>query len=191
MRPMDEQVRHIARMLKEMPEVQPPADFVESVMRAIKARRLPWWRRCGEWCRSPQTLRVTPIRVAPWTATGGLVCLLAVLALTYQNSAVRRSLDTASGETPITFRVEAPGAHAVSVIGSFNQWQGRGYEMHRDATAPVWTMTLWLPPGRHEYAFLVDGKEVLTDPQALLYQEDGFGSRNAVLIVGQYDDQSV
>lgn len=79
----------------------------------------------------------------------------------------------------------------MSVIGSFNQWQGRGYEMHRDATAPVWTMTLWLPPGRHEYAFLVDGKEILTDPQALLYQEDGFGSRNAVLIVGQYDDQSV
>lgn len=41
-----------------------------------------------------------------------------------------------------------------------------------------------LPMGRHEYAFLIDGERIVPDPGALLYHEDGFGNRNAVLILG-------
>ncbi len=47
-----------------------------------------------------------------------------------------------------------------------------------------WVLKVRLPMGRHEYAFLVNGEKVVPDPEAVLYEEDGFGQRNAVLLLG-------
>ena len=40
-----------------------------------------------------------------------------------------------------------------------------------------------LEKGRHAYAFLVDGKRLVSDPAALLGEEDGFGNRNSILVI--------
>lgn len=47
----------------------------------------------------------------------------------------------------------------------------------------TWLIELALPPGRYLYAFLVDGGEWQTDPGAVLFDDDGFGKKNSVLIV--------
>jgi 1,4-alpha-glucan branching enzyme len=82
-----------------------------------------------------------------------------------------------------------PDAKSVSLVGSFNGWHGGNCDMHRNETA--WTITLHIPKGRYEYAFLVDGEEIVPDPGARIYQDDGFGKKNAVLIVGNPDEKAI
>ena len=46
----------------------------------------------------------------------------------------------------------------------------------------VWTATLTLPVGQHQYTFVVDGTQWVPDPSAPAI-DDGFGRRNSVLAV--------
>ena len=78
----------------------------------------------------------------------------------------------------IVFRLHAPKATHVSVIGSFHAW--RPVAMHRQGSR--WTATISLPPGRYQYRFLVDRRSVLPR-RAQAYVPDGFGGTNAVLEV--------
>jgi hypothetical protein len=55
--------------------------------------------------------------------------------------------------------------------------------MKWDKERELWAITLELPEGRHEYAFLIDGQRVISDPGAHFYQADGFGNQNSVLIL--------
>ncbi len=57
--------------------------------------------------------------------------------------------------TPVS--CHAPAAGAVTVAGTFNNWDPAATPLGRDA-AGTWTATLDLPPGRHEYKFVVDGE---------------------------------
>jgi 1,4-alpha-glucan branching enzyme len=50
----------------------------------------------------------------------------------------------------------APEAQAVSVAGTFNDWDAVATPLARDADGN-WSALLDLPPGRHEYKFIVDG----------------------------------
>ena len=90
---------------------------------------------------------------------------------------------TATKQLPVVFTLKVPGASSVAVIGTFNEWNAKGFEMKGDKERGVWSITLSLPQGRHEYAFLVDGNKVISDPQAVFYEEDGFGSQNSVLVL--------
>jgi hypothetical protein len=47
----------------------------------------------------------------------------------------------------------------------------------------VWTGRVPLQPGVHQYMFVIDGTEWVTDPGAERWSDDGFGNRNAVLAV--------
>ena len=49
-------------------------------------------------------------------------------------------------------------------------------------TNGVWTTTLALPVGQHQYAFVVDGRRWIADPAAPAV-DDGFGRRNSVVAV--------
>lgn len=87
------------------------------------------------------------------------------------------------GESVITVRLtfQAPQAHTVAVAGEFNKWKTDADEMKR--TDGVWSIDLKLKPGVYTYSFIVDGKSWVPDPGAESYEDDGFGSRNAVLRV--------
>ena len=61
----------------------------------------------------------------------------------------------ATGETvAVTFRFYAPLANSVSVVGTFNNWNGEQNRM--SAHAGMWTCTLPLPAGTCEYKFKAD-----------------------------------
>ena len=77
------------------------------------------------------------------------------------------------------FRFRAEDAREVCLAGDFNQWtvcQTRLVRVGED----LWSVSMELPRGRHEYMFVVDGQWV-TDPAAVTTIDDGFGNRNAVL----------
>ena len=63
-------------------------------------------------------------------------------------------------------------------MGSFTGWERR-YELYQ--TAPgLWSITVPLAEGVHDYAFLVDGRQWVADPYASQVS-DGFGGINSRL----------
>ncbi len=57
----------------------------------------------------------------------------------------------------VEFSCRAPDAQAVFLAGSFNDWSAEATPMHREAEGS-WQTTLPLPPGHHEFKFIVDGE---------------------------------
>jgi 1,4-alpha-glucan branching enzyme len=67
-------------------------------------------------------------------------------------------------------------------VGSFNRWNPGATPLERDRATGKWMVSLRLPPGRHVYAFVVDG-DVTADPTAPRAADADFGSANSVLLV--------
>jgi len=75
----------------------------------------------------------------------------------------------------------------VALVGDFNDWNAAATPMARTPTGGTWSVALPLKPGRHVYAFVVDGVngvQWVTDPGAPLAPADGFGTPNSVVLVG-------
>ncbi len=62
------------------------------------------------------------------------------------------------------FLCVAPDAKAVSVVGSFNDWDPEAHPMKRSPDGG-WHAQVPLSHGHHHYMFLVDGKMTM-DPRA-------------------------
>jgi AMP-activated protein kinase-like protein len=82
----------------------------------------------------------------------------------------------------VRFELFAPRASRVSLVGSFNEWNPAATPLSRDAGSGKWVVSVRLPPGRHVYAFVVDG-DVTADPDAPRAADDDFGSTNSVVFV--------
>jgi hypothetical protein len=93
------------------------------------------------------------------------------------------STTPASGDREnVRFELSAPKAAHVTLVGSFNQWNPTATPLVRDPASGKWIVSLRLPPGRHVYAFVVDG-DVTADPAAPRAADDDFGSANSVVLV--------
>ena len=90
--------------------------------------------------------------------------------------------DRAPIETPagVRFTFANAAAKSVSVAGNFNEWSATANPLTRRGN--VWTAVVTLPPGEHLFMFIVDGKFIVP-PLAEEYADDGFGSKNGVVIV--------
>jgi len=87
-----------------------------------------------------------------------------------------------TADRPHRFRLRASGAKQVCVVGAFNGW-----DQDADPLRPVgdgwWEGERLLPVGVHAYCYLVDGRTVVP-PEAEAYEDDGFGGRNGLIVVG-------
>jgi hypothetical protein len=92
----------------------------------------------------------------------------------------------ASSSTParvlVRLVVVHPGARTVQAAGDFNGWNPQATPLEPVSNG-AWTVTIPLEPGRYGYQFVVDGEQWIADPFAVEHNDDGFGSRNAVLDV--------
>jgi Glycogen recognition site of AMP-activated protein kinase len=126
------------------------------------------WRRVME----PREIR---FRLRPWLLAPALAVAAALLLWIWPHaSAPQSQLVT------VRFVLVAPDAHDVSLAGTFNQWDAHATPLVRSGPSGVWTATLTLPSGQHQYAFVVDGVRWVPDPAAPMV-DDGFGRRNSVL----------
>ncbi len=82
----------------------------------------------------------------------------------------------------VDFVLECNGAEHVYVCGGFNDWHPACLRMIGNPDAGLWEKRLLLPPGRHEYKFVVDGKW-LHDPDAGENVSNIYGSLNSVVEV--------
>ena len=89
--------------------------------------------------------------------------------------------DDCCGSQCVCLKLARPGAQAVGIAGSFNDWHPSVTPMIR-LNDGEWAKELSLPPGRYEYRFVVDG-EWVDDPAATELIPNLFGTVNAVLVV--------
>lgn len=82
---------------------------------------------------------------------------------------------------PTEFKLYAPQAKRVSLVGSFNNWDTKAISAKKDSKGN-WAAKTNLKPGRYEYKFFVDGSW-LNDPRCNSYVANAFGSQNCVVEV--------
>lgn len=76
------------------------------------------------------------------------------------------------------FEFVGSGAREVCIAGTFNEWHPSVTPMI-EMSGGKWVKELVLPPGRHEYQFVVDGRW-MPDPVAMDDVANPFGGRNSV-----------
>ena len=86
-----------------------------------------------------------------------------------------------SHKRSIQFTLEAPQATAVSVAGTFNDWDASRTPLHKGQDG-VWRAKLSVRHGRYEYRFVVDGQWI-SDPKATESVPNPHGGDNSVVVV--------
>jgi len=82
----------------------------------------------------------------------------------------------------VKFQLDAEPGSQVGIAGSFNDWDPQRNPMMDNPKSGCFQATLWLPPGRHEYKFVVNG-DWIVDPNSPELLPNGMGSMNSVVMV--------
>lgn len=88
------------------------------------------------------------------------------------------------GTTKVTFELPAEYAgEQVCLCGEFNSWAADATPMAKRKDGRFST-TLTLPQGQsYRYRYLVDGERWVDDPAADEYVDNGFGSKDSVVVL--------
>ena len=176
--PEEARVRELLGTLRE--DVRAPAELRTSVMREIASGRPSQAARLVQWALRPRMVPISP-------AFGGLA-VAAVAALIVLWPAPRPApeqaavVDTAAGVVT-RFVLMAPGAESVHLTGDFISWNREGIALEDLRGTGIWTADVTLPPGVHQYTFVLNGSEWTPDPSAALQVDDGFGQLNSILVI--------
>lgn len=129
----------------------------------------------------------------PVTRLGGLVIAVGIAAL-MAGTYLLAKRDGAVPTQPVAVRTDtvhvvrfvfvAPEVSSVAIVGDFNRWDVNSHRLTRAATPGVWTVSVPMAAGRHEYAFVIDGTRWVADPAAGRSIVDEFGGVSSVIRVG-------
>jgi len=133
----------------------------------------------------PRTFRISPLVAL---AAGLLFTVSIAGSLLYVFSSTtpareRTVARTAPGAPIVEFGFAAPHASSVALVGDFNNWDPKATPLRAASTGSVWSVEVPVPPGRHLYAFVVDGKVWRPDPAAPKATGEDFGEPNSALTV--------
>ncbi len=93
---------------------------------------------------------------------------------------------TDNGRWRCTLRFKPDGvAKTVSLAGTMNDWNAGAMPLAGPDKDGVWSATVELVSGRHQYKFVVDGSRWLQDPQNREGVSDNRGGNNSVLRLGR------
>ena len=83
------------------------------------------------------------------------------------------------GTMAVTFRLDAPEAKSVTLVGDFNNWDPNARRLQRGKEGS-WKGILRLTPGVYQYKFVVDGLEWWEDPANPQRVPNNYGTMNSV-----------
>lgn len=186
---LDPELRHLvsqARRPVAMAEGA-RARLMDSIRNAPRPRRSPL-----AWILRPRDFALPPLLTAAMAAGLVGIGVVAGRSMTHRDGPSAEQRTAVVAGTPqlpdslvphtIKFVLVAPSAARVSVVGDFNGWNAAATPMQAQGVNGVWTVFVPLQPGLHTYSFVVDGQFV-SDPTAPLAPDDGFGSRNSIVLV--------
>ena len=159
---------------------RPAPDVTAAVLRRIaRLEPAPAAPRMGPLLRLAHRLwQPAHIAIRPAYVLAALTLVVAlVIPIASRVSGTTPPAGVTASPLFVQFRLET-SASSVQLMGSFTGWERR-YDLHQ--TAPgLWTLTIPLAEGVHDYAFLVDGQQWVADPYASQVS-DGFGGINSRL----------
>lgn len=171
------------------------ADLEEKVMHRLGDRhpRLRWSEWWHQWLAPSRSVRWGQVAVLAATASAALFAgfMLSDHAVTPSSDDASRlspqSARTDDGTHEVLFVLPALNADAVIVVGNFNNWEGT--PLSDSDGDGIWSARVNLPPGRYEYAFIIDGRWWGQDPLADATIRS-FGEYSSVRYVGRGGDDA-
>jgi hypothetical protein len=141
------------------------------------------------WLRGERTVHLRPLRALALAA--GIMAIVGVsglaigLRISGRSAVAAQSAATLAPDTVqvVRFVFVDSGAKSVELVGDFNEWAKGSTVLRRSGASGVWAATVSLSPGRHEYAFIINGSRWVADPLALK-SSDEFGTESSVIRVG-------
>jgi hypothetical protein len=158
------------QVMRRVRQAGPPQPRYRNVLSGIAAS--VWGRRKVSFTFRPAY--ALAVALAAW---------LVLPAALLRPGSSRSTTQTMAPDAPrllVQFRLQAADAMTVRLAGSFTNWQSQ-YDLHQ--TSPgIWTITLPLPLGVYDYAFVIDGQRWVSDPYAQAV-DDGFGGTNSRIAI--------
>lgn len=192
----DPVISRVRETLRSDPATRPDPVAVARTLATVWAAPRPvWWRRALDAWRMPALSGLATSAVAAAALLVGFVTRGAVQT--------REALDPVAAAGPATeefpvqlasyegeeaariatqFVFEHATARSVSVVGDFNAWEADALPLTRLPNG-LWTATVPLPPGRHVYAYVIDGTLVVADPRAPKAGDADYGREGSVVMV--------
>ena len=186
----DELAARVAASLRAEETAAP--DFEARLVAAVRAEAAPYGPRATpsaarrRWWVEPRQLRVSPLAGLAVAAGFAAVVSVGTLWVAEERGASRPVAAGAIADTVhvVRFVIAAPTAERVTLVGDFNRWEKDATPMRPTGDGATWTVSLAVPAGRHEYAFVIDGERWVADPAAPLVRDE-FGTETAALQVGR------
>ena len=102
--------------------------------------------------------------------------------MTAKKGAVAMKKSVGKNGKKVNFQFKAEPGIEVFLVGSFNEWNPRDLQMERNPANGHYKASVSLPPGRHEYKFVVNGQWCM-DSTCLESVPNDLGSFNRVISV--------
>ncbi|MBL8990172.1 MAG: AAA family ATPase [Phycisphaerae bacterium] len=122
--------------------------------------------------------------------TGAAVTLTEPERSASQTATLQQALAGVLGVRPtgqgVLFVQPAAIGTSISVAGDFNGWSAETHPMRLNPSLGVFERTIPLPPGRHQYRIVVDGRWI-PDPYNPIEAINPFGGANSVVVVPEAD----
>jgi Glycogen recognition site of AMP-activated protein kinase len=172
--PVDDLIDRVAAELRSsVPMTRDQVDRIMAIVRADAA--------------AATARRPARARSRYWLWGGGLATAAATAAalvfMVLRTVPAPERMIPATPVATVDFALNEATAERVSVVGDFNHWDVHATPLERPAAGGEWHAAVRLAPGRHVYAFVVDGVRWEPDPAAPRAVDDDFGSPNSVLMV--------
>jgi hypothetical protein len=167
----------------------PLADQAERCARAVRAQAMHqtarstlgipvtrWW-----WGAAAAAVLVTAT-TRPWRGSVATREADSAFVQAREAAALQGTVTNLDGAS-VRFDLRLPSAASeVAIVGDFNGWDETATPMARRGRDGTWSASIPLAPGRHTYAFVVDGETWIVDPMAPQVPDDGYGPANAVVV---------
>ncbi len=128
-----------------------------------------------------------------WWGAAAAALLVVVVSRPWRPDVSIREADSAfaaasapDATTPRGSTIDESATKEVALVGDFNGWDENATPMIRRGADGAWSARVPLPPGRHVYAFVVDGRRWLVDPLAPQVPDAGYGPTNALIVEGTH-----
>ena len=174
----------MVRFIKSLPEVSTSPNFTENLMSKIsqieekeRERIIPAWQISLKSLWSTPRYRYSLVSIL----TVAVFCVFTFVFL-FHPSLLPGQRETLA-QVEVTFTISGIEAKSIAVAGDFNGWDTSANQLEDPDGDGIWTGKMQLEPGRYEYMLVVDDGKWVTDPNAKVYADDGFGSKNAVLYI--------